>query len=264
MKQLIYKHTCIITNESYIGQTIKTMEERLKGHIYASENGSNFHFPRAINKYGIENFTSEILEDNINVQSSLETKETLADQKEKYWIKHFNTFLGNGYNMTEGGDSPPNRTGQKDSEFTKNKKSENNARYWEGKTHSKETKQKISEAKKGKTHSEETRQKMSKSRLGVTKSEEHKRKIGEAHKGKIISDEHKKKLSEANKGKKRTRESKMRQSENMKGHTVSDETKRKISEANKGHTVSDETKRKISEANKGRIPWNKGNKSTVS
>ena len=32
MKQLIYKHTCTITNKSYIGQSIKSMEERLKRH----------------------------------------------------------------------------------------------------------------------------------------------------------------------------------------------------------------------------------------
>ena len=52
-----------------------------------------------------------------------------------------------------------------------------------GRTHTDETKRKISLAKKGKTHTEETKLKMSLSRTGRTKSEETKRKISLARKG---------------------------------------------------------------------------------
>ena len=43
MTQLIYKHTCTITNESYIGQTIKTMEERLKEHLRSANRGDDYY-----------------------------------------------------------------------------------------------------------------------------------------------------------------------------------------------------------------------------
>ena len=102
MRQLIYKHTCTITNESYIGQTLKTMEERLRRHKWDSNNGSDTHFHRAIRKYGIENFTSEILEECISVQSNLKSKQTIADQREIFWINYYDTY-NNGYNLTEGG-----------------------------------------------------------------------------------------------------------------------------------------------------------------
>ena len=103
MKQLIYKHTCTITNESYIGQTIYTMEERLNAHLSKVRNGSYTHFHNALRKYGIENFTSEILEDNIPIQSDIITKQTLSTSREIYYINEYNT-CHNGYNMTEGGE----------------------------------------------------------------------------------------------------------------------------------------------------------------
>ena len=55
-------------------------------------------FYKAIRKYGIENFSFEVLEEC--------TAEEL-DEKEKYWIKYYNTYIGwencQGYNMTIGG-----------------------------------------------------------------------------------------------------------------------------------------------------------------
>lgn len=50
-------------------------------------------------KYGIENFIIELIE---------ECKNEDLDEKEKYYIKKFHSFLGdefcNGYNMTIGGE----------------------------------------------------------------------------------------------------------------------------------------------------------------
>ncbi len=60
---IIYKHTNIITNLSYIGFTKYTMEQRLNGHIKMSQKeecATSFH--KAIKEYGIENFKSEIIE----------------------------------------------------------------------------------------------------------------------------------------------------------------------------------------------------------
>jgi hypothetical protein len=59
---------------------------------------------------------------------------------------------------------------------------------------------------KGKTHSEETKRKMSELKKGITRkmSEETKRKISEALKGKTLSEDTRKKISESLKGKKYT------------------------------------------------------------
>ena len=111
---------------------------------------------------------------------------------------------------------------------------ENNT--WLGKTHTEETKQKLSIRKigsnnpmfgkipwnkgkpgrkltdrekeivskthKGKIMSEETKKKMSESAKGKPKSEEHRKKLSEVNKGKIISEEHRKKIRDALCGKK--------------------------------------------------------------
>jgi len=124
-----------------------------------------------------------------------------------------------------------------------------------GKTLSKETKQKMSEANKGenhpfygKTHSEEAKRKISEARKGKTFSEETKHKISAANKGKTLSKETKQKMSEASKGKTLSEETKKKMSEASKGKTHSEETKKKMSESSKGKTHSEETKKKMSEA----------------
>ena len=92
---LIYKHTFKTSNKSYIGLTINSLEDRLKGHIKAANNGSELHFHRAIRKYGADDIISEILEININKNS--------LPEKEIEYIKLYNTFI-EGYNMTLGGE----------------------------------------------------------------------------------------------------------------------------------------------------------------
>ena len=143
------------------------------------------------------------------------------NQMEIYYIKKYNPQ----FNFTDGGDG---MTGFKHSEETRKKMSENNARYWKGKTLSEETRKKISEAKKGKTHSEETRKKMSEANksknnpmYGKTHSEETRKKMSEAKKGKTLSEKTRKKISESQKG----------ENNPMYGKTHSEEARKKISEA---------------------------------
>lgn len=96
---LIYKITNNINNKCYIGQTIKTPEERWKEHkqhaFGTHLNDINKSLYKAIRKYGVENFTFEVLQDNI------ETYEQL-DKAEIYWIDFYNSFI-KGYNETFGG-----------------------------------------------------------------------------------------------------------------------------------------------------------------
>ena len=118
----IYKHTCNINNKSYIGKTKRDIDTRFNEHIRRSlrEDTRLSHFEYALRKYGEDNFTSELLQDNI--------KDEIANDREIYWIEYYDTF-NNGYNMTKGGDGA--------ALFGKN-----NGMY--GKKHSKETKQKLS------------------------------------------------------------------------------------------------------------------------
>lgn len=94
----IYKITNKTNKKSYIGLSMN-IEMRWESHIkYAFKNcNDSYHknkFYNAIRKYGKDNFTFEILEEC--------KKEELMD-REKFWIKYYDT-LNNGYNLTVGGD----------------------------------------------------------------------------------------------------------------------------------------------------------------
>lgn len=92
---VIYKATNKINGKAYIGKTEKNLEIRKKQHLNDYKN-SNFAFHRALQKYGEENFDWQILCD-------VQTIEEL-NQQEQYYIKLFETFGSNGYNMTDGGE----------------------------------------------------------------------------------------------------------------------------------------------------------------
>jgi group I intron endonuclease len=155
---VIYKITNKINNKSYIGQTIKTLNNRWSSHI---RERTNTYFHNAIKKYGVDNFTLETL-------CECKTPEILNIMETFYIIIHKSHRSQNGYNLTWGGeDNPMNHKdarkkvqlaniGKKHSEESKKRMS--NAKIgkisnWKGKTPSNETKQKMSNAKKGKQHS---------------------------------------------------------------------------------------------------------------
>ena len=96
---LIYKITNTINNKCYIGQTIKNAQDRWKEHqshaFGKHENDIQKTLYQAIRKYGLENFTFEVLQDNILTYEEL-------DKAEIYWIDYYNSFL-EGYNETRGG-----------------------------------------------------------------------------------------------------------------------------------------------------------------
>lgn len=95
---LIYKATNKENNKSYIGQTIKDLNQRISEHKFRALHEKDFtnKFHNAIRKYGFEAFIWEILE-----QSDDWTDEIL-DQKETYYITLYNT-VNNGYNILAGG-----------------------------------------------------------------------------------------------------------------------------------------------------------------
>lgn len=96
---IVYLITNLINNKKYVGYTQKSLEERIKIHVYKSNSKLNKHYfyllPMAIRKYGIDNFKSEIIYETDDLNDVLE--------KEIYFIKELNTISPNGYNLTEGG-----------------------------------------------------------------------------------------------------------------------------------------------------------------
>ena len=94
----IYKISNKINGKVYIGQTIYDVNKRFREHINKSKYETDIVRPLylAMRKYGYDNFFVEELE-------IVETKDD-ANEREKYWIKYYNSFGENGYNATEGGD----------------------------------------------------------------------------------------------------------------------------------------------------------------
>ena len=139
---IIYKATNKINGKVYVGQTVRSLSERMAEHARHTETA----FDKAVKKYGLDAFVVE------QIDSASDMDE--LNQKEIYWISFYNSVVPNGYNMCEGGGNT------------------------KGFHHSEESKTKMSEAKAdsffgennpffGKTHSEESRQKMSAKRKGM-------------------------------------------------------------------------------------------------
>ena len=212
---IIYLIKNKVNGKCYVGQTQK--EKGFDYRYYCSGEGIervynyhkslrehnrsyNEHLLRSIEKYGFKAF--EVIK-YLDYAFSLEE----LNIKEKVYIQLYNS-LKNGYNETLGGEGT------------------------EGRPHSEETRQKISEARKGKHHSEETRQKISE----ANKGDNH------PMYGKYHTEETKQKMSKIKKG----------ENNPMHGNHHSEEVKQKIREGNKGKHLSNEAKQKISEARKGK------------
>ena len=99
----LYKITNQINGKVYIGKTVLTIEQRFKQHkadYIKRELTETRPLYSAFKKYGVDNFTIELIEQVKN--------DDIACQKEEYWIKQYNSYVGfdncNGYNATLGGD----------------------------------------------------------------------------------------------------------------------------------------------------------------
>lgn len=138
MRSGIYLIQCIVNGNAYIGQS-KNLESRIKDHKYKLRKGKheNVHLQRAFNKYG-ENYFIFVECINCNIDD--------LDKYEKFYIRLF-SCTEHGYNMESGGNL--------------------------NKQVSKESRNKMSLAKKGKTSH----------RKGKTLTEEQKLKLSISHKG---------------------------------------------------------------------------------
>ena len=94
----IYKIYCICTEKVYIGQTVQHPPIKRWVEHYSEMNRMNneLYIYRAFRKWGIENFTFQVLEQDIPLKE--------LNAKEQWWIEKYkanhSTF---GYNLTAGG-----------------------------------------------------------------------------------------------------------------------------------------------------------------
>ena len=86
----IYKIENLINHKIYIGQSIQ-IERRLQKHKTIKD---DLYIHRAIQKYGVDNFSFEVIQECDQQQLS---------QREIYWIDFYNSLIPNGYNMIPGG-----------------------------------------------------------------------------------------------------------------------------------------------------------------
>lgn len=98
----IYKIENLINGKKYIGQSVD-VHARLLDHKRVNERPLStvqhkYPLYRALKKYGLENFSYELIE---------ECKKEELDDKEIYWIAYYHTYINdpqcNGYNLTMGG-----------------------------------------------------------------------------------------------------------------------------------------------------------------
>lgn len=124
----VYIHTNTINNKKYIGQTSKKPEKRWNnGEGYKT----SIKFYNAIQKYGWESFTHEIIATNLSLEE--------ANFLEASLIQRFNTQDDKfGYNIKNGGNNGHH------SEETKKKIGLSNKVSQKGKTCSQEQKELIS------------------------------------------------------------------------------------------------------------------------
>ena len=107
----VYKHTTPC-GKSYIGITSKPVKERwLNGRGYIRNN----HFWNAIQKYGWENITHEVLETGLSREA--------ASCAERRYISLFNSANPLcGYNLTNGGETGMRHTEESRQKLSKSKK----------------------------------------------------------------------------------------------------------------------------------------------
>lgn len=192
---IIYCARNSINGKVYVGQTTESLDKRRLDHERCRSTSSRrLAFASAILKYGKENFVWSTLQ----VCQSLEE----LDAAEIFWIKKLHSFwkdpLCNGYNLTIGG---RNGVGV----------GEDHPCYGIKRTHSKDTRRKMSESHKGKKL-----------------SSEHIQHLKIAHRGHVVSDETRMRLQVSSSKQIHSVLSRENQASKMRGRTLSEEHRQKI------------------------------------
>lgn len=110
---VIYCYTDKLNGKKYVGQSISE-ERRKKDHLREKQKHKAL-FDKVLQKKDIENFEYEILFETNEKRSEIFN---ILNEKEKYYIKLFNSQVPNGYNISEGGRSVNWMIGYKPTEET--------------------------------------------------------------------------------------------------------------------------------------------------
>lgn len=113
-KKDIYIITNDINQKVYIGQTVNPQQRWGQYVSLVKKNPNAQVISRAMSKYGIEHFTMSILESQV----------VNYDEREKYWIKKYNSIVPNGYNVAEGGQGSGSGLSSPSAKITSEKKLE--------------------------------------------------------------------------------------------------------------------------------------------
>ncbi|MEK6878084.1 MAG: NUMOD3 domain-containing DNA-binding protein, partial [Nanoarchaeota archaeon] len=160
----IYKATLKLDGRKYYGQTIRPLEERVKQHTKRKGNQKSRFF-NAINKYGIENFIFEIIEECNSIEE--------LNNREKYWITEDKTQDEKfGFNITAGGDDNPMNYPELRKKVAFSKMGEKNPNF--GRHYSRDERDRMSKLMSGnnnpfygKTHNNNTKIKIMKSHIKI-------------------------------------------------------------------------------------------------
>lgn len=190
----IYKITNKVNNKVYIGQTIRTIEERYKKHLFEARRHTNRPLYDSMNHYGYDNFEVELV---------VEAPNDRLNELEVFYISKYDaTNPDRGYNLTTGGDTfrcciPEDKKramAEKVSKALKGRKQpqeliDKRATKLRGKKRTAEQRQRFSDAQKkrdlntfarGFTVPQERRDKISASLIGQVQTEETKLKRKES------------------------------------------------------------------------------------
>lgn len=169
---LIYLITNMINGKKYIGQTTKSLEQRIKNHKNAMRT-KDTHIYRAMRKYGWDNFEFKVLTYAMDQQ--------MLNDLEEYYIRKYDTIKC-GYNMAKGGSintmyskvvADKHNTIMK-SDAVRHKISESMKQYYQKHGVSADTKRKLSENKKAFYASERGQQTIFKVQKQFVMTEAHK------------------------------------------------------------------------------------------
>lgn len=97
----IYKIENLVNHKCYIGQAVDINKRWRRHHETCTDITSReYEYPiyRAMRKYGIDNFSFEIIEECLREE---------LNEKERFYVEKYNAFF-NGYNQTLGGDGAVN------------------------------------------------------------------------------------------------------------------------------------------------------------
>lgn len=231
---IIYCLTNKVNGKRYIGQTTRTVAERLIGHLYSFGRNGCPLLGAAIKKYGKEAFEVSVL-GTAATQNELDLLEiSLIEQ-------YRTTDRALGYNIAPGG------LGGKQSPATIALRVAKTT----GMKRTDEFRRGVSERKKGVRLSAETKAKLSQAALKrLPPSEETRAKLAAAGKRGVWTDERRAKASARATGKFHSEETKQKLSAIVSGHKQSPETVAKRVAANTGQVRSEETRKRISEIRK--------------